>query len=433
MSLIVLFSLQAQRMLLRRRSRTNTSESQADIAMNEITTALQTAFPGMTVAIVQDIYGSYSVRDGEYILQVEVSHNGRTEGVYVVKVNDREPELKREIEAWESCRPPGLRHDLVLANLEARQNAVGQIVCLVYEDAGQIIGVDKTLTLEEAMLQCVRFGVPTPDSIGECLFLLYERLGLLLYPNNAGTAGPTDYQSLKENDRLNHNREEIFRLWADASARVIRSIALTAGESPGLNDAFMPPLELLRPMFIGPTITLPLLRRGHSHGDLHGRNVLVGQVGDRVLWPIVYDYADMGRNNLIGWDFVKMETELKIRAYPHIFTANPLVVAQSVLRTERDLHAETERCREGGQWPAAPQYDTPLERLKWLVLTIRKHSANHLGIYCNRSREWLAEYYFLLAFYSLQGIRFPNLTDQQRQFAYIAAGAASARYDYAFK
>ena len=59
--------------------------------------------------------------------------------------------------------------------------------------------------------------------------------------------------------------------------------------------------------------------RGCAHGDLHGRNILVGIVRDQAMWPTVFDYEDMGPCNLIGWDFVKLETELKIRAYLDVF------------------------------------------------------------------------------------------------------------------
>src|SRR5205807_2181974 len=60
---------------------------------------------------------------------------------------------------------------------------------------------------------------------------------------------------------------------------------------------------------------VPGMLRGPAHGDLHGRNVIVGRVRDRVLWPAVFDYEDMSDCNLVGWDFVKLETELKVRAY----------------------------------------------------------------------------------------------------------------------
>ena len=66
---------------------------------------------------------------------------------------------------------------------------------------------------------------------------------------------------------------------------------------------------------------MPVVVRGPSHGDLHGRNVLVGVEDgkDEVVHPALFDYEHMAADNLIGWDFVKLETELKIRAYPYVF------------------------------------------------------------------------------------------------------------------
>ena len=52
-----------------------------------------------------------------------------------------------------------------------------------------------------------------------------------------------------------------------------------------------------------------MMLRGCAHGDLHGRNVLVAQIRGKVLWPTLYDYEDMGPCNLLGWDFVKLETD----------------------------------------------------------------------------------------------------------------------------
>ncbi len=147
-----------------------------------------------------------------------------------------------------------------------------------------------------------------------------------------------------------------------------------------------------------------------------------------MVWPAVFDYGDMGTDNLIGWDFVKLEAEFKLRAYPDLFPDRVIPFAEQVLRTERDLHEETEQRRNERRWPTAPTDDTRLARLRWLVLTIRRHAAQHLGLYCNRSGEWLAEYYFLLAIYGLNAIRFENLTEVQRLAGYLSAGAAAARY-----
>ena len=59
----------------------------------------------------------------------------------------------------------------------------------------------------------------------------------------------------------------------------------------------------------------------------------------------------MSRFNWIGWDFVKMETELKIRAYPAVFR---FVNAPSILPFEVRLFEATERGRNNSDWQRLP-------------------------------------------------------------------------------
>ncbi len=124
-----------------------------------------------------------------------------------------------------------------------------------------------------------------------------------------------------------------------------------------------------------PSGYIPRMLRGRSHGDLHGRNVLVGRVGNRILWPAVYDFGDMSRVNWIGWDFVKMETELKIRLYPEVF---PFVTAPYVLPFEVRLFEAAELGRNTGSWQNLPPKPTPEDRLFWLLLQLRERAAVHL-------------------------------------------------------
>jgi len=124
-----------------------------------------------------------------------------------------------------------------------------------------------------------------------------------------------------------------------------------------------------------------------------------------------------------------METEFKIRAYPELFPVPAQAFVGEVIRMEHDLHTLTEEYRNNNQWPLKPVNATsPVERFRWLVLMMRKQASQQMGLYRNRSREWLAEYYFLLAIYGLNGMRFENLTDMQRLGAYLSAGCAASRY-----
>jgi hypothetical protein len=179
-----------------------------------------------------------------------------------------------------------------------------------------------------------------------------------------------------------------------------------------------------------PTVkdVLPRMLRGCAHGDLHGRNILVAAVRGKILWPTLFDYEDMGPCNLLGWDFVKLETELKIRAYTEVLDGSDPNYIKSVQRFERDLGLETEaRHRGENPWGVVSGADTPRERLQQIVLEIRHRAAVHLGEERGRPNDWLEEYYFLLACYGVCTVRFRNQKHRQRLAAFISAGAAAAR------
>jgi hypothetical protein len=427
----VLFSLAARRKLRQRTTRAAVTDPDAlKTSMDTIERTLQLVFPPGGAAIVQDVYVSYRPREGEFILLVELTRASGADGLSVVKLGPKD-RLEQELAGWEKCRPDGLRHDLVLTVLEPRKHPeTGELIALVYADAEQFIGVDQTLSLEAALLECTRLGVPAPESVADVLFYLYERLGLLLY-RNAYTDDPNKPSKPFSPERLDKRLTDNLTAYDVRSgpAFATKAVATSAAYDAGLSEQFLDPYRFAKYTVLHPKEQLPILRRGHAHGDLHGRNILVGRVGDRVLWPTVFDYGDMGTDNLIGWDFVKMETEFKLRAYPDLFPGPLQPFVTQVIQFEHKLHKLTEDYRKT-HWPTSPASASPLDRLGWLVLMIRKHAGQHLGLYCNRSREWLVEYYFLLAIYGLNGGRFDNLTDVQRLGGYLSAGCAASRYEW---
>jgi len=401
--------------------------------MKDVEDKLRRVFPTGKMMIVQNVYSGFRVRKGEYVLLVEVARSGKDDGLSVVKLGpvDR---LKKELKNWKSCRPHGLRHDIILMDLEPRHDTNGRIIALLYTDAEQLIGVDQTVTLESALLEAVRFGVPTPQSVADVLFQLYERLGLLFY-RHSGDDDPAGKEYHYCPERLDRHLLENLRKWTaeKGQAFLTQSQATTATDDTRFRDHYRDPASMLK--FIHERISqhtelparyLPRLLRGRAHGDLHGRNVLVGRVRDRVLWPAVYDYGDMGKDNLIGWDFVKMEMEFKLRAYPDLFSNEDLVPA--VVRFEVELFTDTESCRRTGKWQELLADSGPRARLKWLLLMLRKAASAHLGSNLDRSQFWLTEFYFLLAVYGLNSVRFENLSPVQQLAAYVSAGCAAARY-----
>lgn len=421
---------------------------------HQITRRLRRVFPDARAVVVQDIYSGYRVHDDEFVLLVELAQSGDQDGRYVVKLGP-DAGLRAELRAWRDCRPTGLRHDLVLMPIEPRPDEE-HLEGLVYDDAQQFIGVDQTLPLEAAMLDAARVGFPSPASVGDLLFQLYERLGVVLYRYATGDPPPAARADMTLADlRLDRYLVRNLEYWnpahvpsADADLRTraelfrarlafeTRAHAAMYADDTERGERFRDPVDFFRA--IGdhvaaggrPADLVPILLRGRGHGDLHGRNILVGRVGDRVLWPAVYDHEHMGRCNLVGWDFVKLETEFKVRAYPALFPGLPRASVPAVVRFEQRLFERTEQCRDTGAWPERPDANDHAGRLEWLILKVREAAGRHLGVLRGRTREWLAEYYFLLALYGLNGIRFGNLESTELRAAYLSAGAACARYVY---
>ena len=444
--------------------------------------------------VVQDQLKGFRAREDLYTLLVEVfagtdamqSVDGwRPEAgessTYIVKIGPEE-KIRPELDNWKLCRPLGVRHDPVFLPVQEGCELEG-MMSIVYGDAHQLIGVRHIATLEDAVLRSVRFGVPSVQSVAVVLMELLERLGHMMYGRSFvdDPAQHTDYrffiphldESLarwEQEARLTMVRRAAnmakvgaewfidpvdylgcylkkYVTWADAQHA---GIAPQARPCPGAfcwsrDGAVANANEVTAP---GPAQLIPRMLRGASHGDLHGRNVLVGIVRERALWPALFDYEDMSFCNLVAWDFAKLETELKTRAYVEIFAGAREPTAaehdespddaaaekyenqaflEAVQRSELRLNEMTERYYRLGHWPPVTRKANALDRLHSILLELRRMTQVHLGIDRGRPNEWLEEYYFVLACYGVSTSRFPNLTLRQWLAAYLSAGVAVAR------
>lgn len=469
-------------------------------------------FPNADTVVVRNQLVGFRPKEHVLVLVVEVFDKEES-GPYIVKIGpvDR---LRRELDNWNRCRPFGLHHDPVF--LPLREGCAGappadpqqqpQLMSLVYGDAHQLIGVAHAVTLEEAVLGSVLFGLPTVPSVGVVIMELLERTGHMLYGQSFvdDPAGREDYQffvrHLAESlDLWDHDvRLGMVRTAASLAVRGVGSFidpvdyfrytqnyvswapepraaaGCSAGPCPGApclvssaenvvtGEASARPddsrltedAESAKKALAGkaptpcPANLIPRLLRGAMHGDLHGRNVLVGIVHDRAVWPALFDYEDMSVCDLVAWDFAKLETELKIRAYTEMFatlgamepaandefkqrtadekhetTAFVAAVQQSELR----LNEATEMSHRLGHWPPVEDKNTPLERLCSILLEVRRMAQVHLGIDRGRPNDWLEEYYFVLACYGVTTARFANLNPRQWLAAYLSAGVAASR------
>jgi hypothetical protein len=388
---------------------------------------LMAAFPSAATVIVQEQFVGFRTRDREFILQVEV-HQVEQPGHYVVKVNDP-LSLAAELDAWDSCRPDDLRGDPLLMMLDAVRGDDGKLLALRYQDAQQFIGVDRIVSLEAAFLQSVQSGTPTPESVAYVMTELFARLGHQFYRGCRVVAPSGDDVVLNGQRSMQRYLERWEQPQAQVNARRIAIAALSATQ-----DGFVDPITfmqfVLKHLQSGRPAAdyVPRMLRGPAHGDLHGRNVLVGLVGHQAHWPAVFDYEDMHADNLLGWDFAKLETELKIRAYPLIFGDKTLLdLAARIFSFETSLDEATEDCRRKKRnWPSSSG-SSGEERLMNLLLTIRRLAGEHLGA-DERSTDWLEECYFLLGCYGIYAGKFDNLNEVELVGDFLSAGVAFARF-----
>jgi hypothetical protein len=454
------------------------SPSSHDPMEQDVSEILKLCFPQRDV-VVQDVLIGYRTRPGQHILLVEViGTSDQSTGTFVVKIGPTD-DLEQELNGWQECRPPGLNSDLVFLPLlpvyQDPSRTDGTVLALIYGDAVQFLGVPTTCTLETAVLNAVQFGRPTVRSVCEVLVQLYERIGHLFYhvsreddPSRPGfrLEIPRPAQPEKKQDRLRaalekwDSQERLRAIRIEVDNLIQRLDRPTSGGPP--SGRYLGPVRYLadvlkmlesptadrehashiNPNAAGisePVITLtpralslvvPGMLRGHAHGDLHGRNILVAEIRDRVLWPTVFDYEDMGRCNYVGWDFVKLETELKIRAYEAIFSRHEPTFVKDIHRFELDLDEKTENHHLDGNWPLAGEAAKPEDRLRIILLQLRNLAALHLGYNRGRPNRWLEEYYFLLACYGVVTGHFENLLRRELLGAMLSAGVAVSRLSW---
>ncbi|MFO7901596.1 MAG: hypothetical protein R6U98_02955 [Pirellulaceae bacterium] len=439
--------------------------------IRELDEMLASTFPEAEHIIVRDQLRGFRQKENLFVLLIEVVQKEQG-GPYVVKIGDAE-KLNRESRGWESCRPVGLKNDLVLLPLTRHdcQDVAGKsdTVCLVYGDAQQFIGVDRTVFLEEAFLKSVQYGNPSARSIGHVFGELLERLGHLLYatsyvedpaaegyvfrmPKVVEAIEAWKKESLQQSIRVacnvlvNHGVSKFFDpvdyflTWVlpwfahqeketNGDVRIVpaRTVFAESPEDTGLADVDPTSSNLPQPK---PCDLIPYMLRGCAHGDLHGRNILVGLVNKRVMWPTVFDYEDMSPCNLPGWDFVKLEHELKCRAYCEILPRQEEKFLEEVRDFELSLDELTEQHHLDGSWPRVEESAEPRDTLRGLILELRRMASLHLGKHRGRAKQWLEEYYFLLAAYAITTATYANLERRELVAAYVSAGVSIARLSW---
>lgn len=393
----------------------------------ELSAALQETFETASAVIVIERINGYS--QGilkNHVLRIEyVDETGESHAA-IVKLADGE-KLAKELDAWECCRRLSNSRGVVLMPLRRGiLGADGLPRTIVYEDAKQRLRAARLINLEDAVLNCCRWNDPECGSIEHVLDEIFLEMRNHLYQRTHPENDPT-----KLADELLDRLLGGIDAWKSPHSQQDDCRAMVMTVLPGNVLDLLDPLDYL-PTLLTRRRHLPEVMRGCAHGDFHGKNILVGIDGEKATYAAVFDYEDMGRDLLVGWDFAKLETELKVRAYEKIFPGEESDFIQQVYEFEQRLAEETRERSKRETWGIAAKRETPAEWLFALLIALRGQAKESLAYRVSRSHSWQHEYYFILAAYGLYVGKFSE-TYGRRQFlsAFISAAAASEQHAWA--
>ena len=360
-------------------------------------------------------------------------HRPQGANTYVVKfaASDR---LARERDSWTQCGLTDANPVFMplLAVLDPQDP--GQVCALAYQDAEAHIGSEDTLWFETAVQHSVRFNRPTLASIRDVVRNVYAQTGRLYESARLEAARSVGIETMPIRDQPDgrHRLNGTLELWNRPSALAIRR-RVNAAFHIGFTR-FIDPVDYF--VFLDreqqKASVLPEQVRGLAHGDLHGRNLLVGiDERDAANFPSLFDYEHIHRDNLIGWDFAEMETELKIRCYDHVFPErNEVSRARRIQDFEWRLMEATKRAHDTNHWSLdQAAVGTAEDRLFSILLCIRREAHATLSRPRAGSIDWLYEYLFVLGAYGLTTVRYENQTPLERTASYISAGVAAAFWE----
>ncbi|MBM4148399.1 MAG: hypothetical protein FJ224_05095 [Lentisphaerae bacterium] len=430
---------------------------------------LRQVFPKATAITVYDCFGGYSQNHAERIvLGVEV-RGGNDYRTHVVKIGDRRSAAS-DYDGWRRCVLRRNFSSRILVSLSRRLLPGGRIA-IVYEDAHRFFGSPEEgqgpISLESAVFSAVLDDKPRAVSVERVVRQIYTDLYRWFYRGaKPGTAAAIRFYRARLRRALTPWKEQAWRVGLRRDI-----IWLLCGRDRP--DAPLPCSYIDAADYVEWAIksgNVPQTLVGRSHGDLHGRNVYVGVQREEAEYPAVFDYGHMGGSNVVVWDFVKLETELKVRLLMPLFhdpdcrrsiehatrgvstdtaaQASPdrpsaemdtrtLRLAQLLFawRFEYLLNILSERVNQISD-PESP--DPPggrnvtgnqrLDRALCLLLRIRQEAALFLG---DRQPQrgkralWRDEYGFALAVYGLCTAKY-DYKASESAFAAISAGVAAA-------
>ncbi|MFI5459386.1 MAG: tetratricopeptide repeat-containing protein [Isosphaerales bacterium] len=470
------------------------------------TAELEIVFPAPDVReiTIHDCLAGYSAeQEKKVILGVEV-RTSRQIQTHMVKLGTAE-EVERDYQGWSRCTGSRFIGGRIFVRLELTK-LPDHRVAVVYENAYTLFGLDQKTQYPEFLDDVAWWSIaddkPDPVSVERVISQIYGDLYRWFY-----TAGRPDPEKTRAFYRRHLARaltkwsSQKRPLWDDWKLKA-HTPAEVAPQEALRSDAIWLLGGLDKPDFTGPPVYLdpydylcwafeadetsstskkpasPIVKEkvpstliGRSHGDLHGKNILVGHQRGEVEFPVVIDYGEMSDANVLVWDFVKLEMELKTRILHRLYSdpvARDAVLAgrrrsnqppRAVVPPspfERDERERAERAQRlaflfefecllanetaqirseqdaESRQPPANRRDfvgnSKVDRALAILLRMRQEAALWLGYKQNgRHSLWLEEYLFALAVYGLVTVKWSNYVPVQIESALVSSGVAAAR------
>jgi tetratricopeptide (TPR) repeat protein len=393
---------------------------------------------------------------------------------HIVKLGDQK--VQKDLDGWKQCV---LKHGVtsrVLLGVEGRPLPENRYA-VIYQDAYQLFGTDPDTEspkpLELAADWAINDSKPDISSVERVFGQIFAELDRCLY-QGANDGNPDRARQFYTEELQKGGLQSATERWLNQ-----RFHQLLRRDAIWLTSARDRPDAQTLPGYLDPhdyvcwalaTNQVPKTLVGRSHGDLHGRNILVGVHRGEVEQPAIFDYGDMTRSNLLVWDFVKLESELKTRILPKLASeeearkalarAAPQVrlpvlpsavklspdeqeVAGRVDRMEFAVHFEAllasltrdivSRDIARNARPSDQRHITghpAIDKALGLFYRLRQEAALRLGYQMNRADRWRDEFYFALAIYGLLKAKW-NIDEPQLEWALISAGVATAQLSQA--
>jgi hypothetical protein len=438
----------------------------------ELAYVFGTSRPDVELVLVVKSYRGYSqADDSRAVFGVELRlRNDQGYETHIVKLGS-DAEVGRDAANWDACTRGREVASRVCAAVRKVPVRTSGRVAVIYRDAYTLFGPGEAVDtaprdLETVAEEAVFTNTVDPESVERALAHIFTDLSLwFFFPGAAPDADAARAFYRRELVSQKTGADALARWAADAQRLDLRRDALWlfCGRDRPDADHAMKPARYLDPVeLVGwalETGRLPETLVGRGHGDLHGRNVLLGVRRAAAEYPAVFDYGGMGAANVLAWDFAKLETELKVRllqklyrndaahkavrahagwtwkqpAEPHddtthraerlrfFFIFEEMLAERTAWITGREV-AEAWR-PPGGRKPTRVE---ELNRLLALLLRIRQEAALALGFLAERVAGWRDELFFALAVCGLVNARWTTYTEPQAESALVSAGVAAA-------